>query len=348
MSGVLREGMLLGMGNPLLDISANVSEDLLQKYCMKPNDAILAEEKHMSLYEVLVTDYNCEYTAGGATQNSLRVAQWILQVPKTAIFFGCIGRDKFGKILTERAQEDGVNVQYQYTDKQPTGTCAVLITKNGTQRSLCANLAAANCFTPDHIHKPENMNYVKNAEFYYVSGFFLTVSIESILEVAKVALERNKLFMMNLSAPFLSQFFKQQMMQAMPYVDIIFGNETEATTFAKEQNFGTEDIHKIALKITQLPKNNQSRQRIAVITQGSLPVILARNGTITEFPVIDLPMEKVVDTNGAGDAFVGGFLAQLVKGGTVEQGIKCGIWTATQVVQRSGCTFEGPANYTEY
>lgn len=67
--------MLLGMGNPLLDISANVSEDLLEKYSMKPNDAILAEEKHMSLYEVLVNDYNVEYTAGGATQNSLRVAQ---------------------------------------------------------------------------------------------------------------------------------------------------------------------------------------------------------------------------------------------------------------------------------
>lgn len=67
--------MLLGMGNPLLDISANVKEDLLRKYCLKPNDAILAEEKHMSLYDVLVTDYNVEYTAGGATQNSLRVAQ---------------------------------------------------------------------------------------------------------------------------------------------------------------------------------------------------------------------------------------------------------------------------------
>lgn len=347
MTGMLREGMLFGMGNPLLDISANVDEELLERYSLKPNDAILAEQKHMSLYESLITDYNVEYTAGGATQNSLRVAQWILQVPKTAVFFGCIGRDRFGKILTERAQEDGVNVQYQYTDEQPTGTCAVLITKNGTQRSLCANLAAANCFTSDHIHKPENMKYIKNAEFYYVSGFFLTVSIDSMLEVARIALKRNKLFMMNLSAPFLSQFFKQQMMQAMPYVDIIFGNETEAATFAKEQKFGTEDLHKIALKIIELPKNNPNHRRIAIITQGSLPVILAKDGNITEFPTVDLPVDKVVDTNGAGDAFVGGFLAQIVKGGTVEQGIKCGIWTATQIVQRSGCTFEGPANYTE-
>ena len=33
-------------------------------------------------------------------------------------------------------------------------------------------------------------------------------------------------FMMNLSAPFLCQFFKEPMMQAMPYMDLLFGNET--------------------------------------------------------------------------------------------------------------------------
>ena len=34
---------------------------------------------------------------------------------------------------------------------------------------------------------------------------------------------------MNLSAPFLCQVFKKQMMDAMPFVDILFGNETVST-----------------------------------------------------------------------------------------------------------------------
>jgi adenosine kinase len=46
------------------------------------------------------------------------------------------------------------------------------------------------------------------------------------MEVADHALKTDCPFMMNLSAPFLSQFFKEPMMQAMPYVDILFGNET--------------------------------------------------------------------------------------------------------------------------
>ena len=48
---------------------------------------------------------------------------------------------------------------------------------------------------------------------------------------------------------------------------------------------------------------------------------------------------QIVDTNGAGDAFVGGFLAQLAKNKSIEDCVKCGIWAATEIIQRSGCTF---------
>lgn len=41
-----REGILLGCGNPLLDISATVDIAFLEKYGLKPDDAILAEDKH--------------------------------------------------------------------------------------------------------------------------------------------------------------------------------------------------------------------------------------------------------------------------------------------------------------
>lgn len=49
------------------------------------------------------------------------------------------------------------------------GTCAVLITNNGTQRSLCANLAAANHFTIDHIQLPKNRKIVEAVDLVYVS-----------------------------------------------------------------------------------------------------------------------------------------------------------------------------------
>jgi hypothetical protein len=42
---------------------------------MKPNDAILAEEKHMGLYEDLLQNHDAKLIAGGAAQNTARGAQ---------------------------------------------------------------------------------------------------------------------------------------------------------------------------------------------------------------------------------------------------------------------------------
>ncbi len=49
--------------------------------------------------------------------------------------------------------------------------------------------------------------------------------------------------------------------------------------------------------------------------------------------------EKIVDTNGAGDAFVGGFISQYAKGESLEKCIDCGTWASSVVIQQSGCTF---------
>lgn len=137
-------------------------------------------------------------------------------------------------------------------------------------------------------------------------GFFLTVSPESIQTVAKHAYENDKMFTMNLSAPFLCEFFRQPMLAALPYVDILFGNEAEAETFAKTNHFDTTDRKQIALKISEMEKINSKRKRIVIITQGAEAVLLAKDGTVTEYPVAKLSQDKVIDTNGAGDAFVGG------------------------------------------
>ena len=50
-----------------------------------------------------------------------------------------------------------------------------------------------------------------------------------------------------------------------------------------------------------------------------------------------LPKEKLVDTNGAGDAFVGGFLAYLAKGADLAACCNAGSYAARQIIQVSGC-----------
>ncbi|GCC26519.1 hypothetical protein chiPu_0004936 [Chiloscyllium punctatum] len=170
-------------------------------------------------------------------------------------------------------------------------------------------------------------------------GFFITVSTESILKVANHVSENNKILGLNLSAPFISQFFKEDLMKIIPYVDILFGNETEAATFAREQGFETEDIKEIAKKAQSLPKVNEKRQRVIVFTQGKEDTIMATADNVTTFPVVDIKQDEIVDTNGAGDAFVGGFLSQLVHDQPLEKCIQAGHYAANVIIRRSGCTF---------
>ncbi|KAK6929182.1 Carbohydrate kinase PfkB [Dillenia turbinata] len=320
------EGILLGMGNPLLDISAVVDDDFLTRYDIKLNNAILAEDKHLPMYDEMASKYIVEYIAGGATQNSIRVAQWMLQIPGATSYMGCVGKDKFGEEMKKSAKQAGVNVQY-YEVGTATGTCAVCVV--GGERSLVANLSAANCYKTEHLKRPENWALVEKAKYFYIAGFFLTVSPESIQLVAEHAAAKNKVFMMNLSAPFICEFFKDAQEKALPYMDYVFGNETEARTFAKVRGW----------EISQLPKASGTHKRITVITQGADPVVVAEDGMVKTFPVIVLPKEKLVDTNGAGDAFVGGFLSQLVQEKPIGDCIRAGCYAANVIIQRSGCSY---------
>lgn len=334
MAELVQEGVLLGMGNPLLDISAKVKPEMLEKYKLKANDAILTEDE--AIFEEMVGSYQVEYIAGGATQNSIRIAQWIIGKPKATTYFGCVGDDSSKQKLVEKTEEAGVNARYQISDKFPTGRCAVLIT--GVERSLVTKLDAANHFTVSHLDVEENWKLVEKAQVVYSAGFFLTVSVDSMLKVAKHCAAKGKTYCLNLSAPFLSQFFKDQMMSVLPFTDIVFGNETEAAAYAETQNLGTTDVKEIAKRIAMLPKENGSKSRLVVITQGSDPVVVVSEGVVSEYPVQALKEEEIVDTNGAGDAFVGGFLAQYVQNKPMANCINCGVWAAVEIIKRSGCT----------
>lgn len=340
------EGVIMGMGNPLLDISSEVGQEMLDKYDVKLDSAILAEEKHLPMYDELIEKHSPQFIAGGATQNSIRVAQWMLTnsgSPKNSTaFMGCVGADANGEKLEACAASDGVLAHYLKDTEQSTGTCAVLV-KDG-ERSLIANLAAANHFKPSHLETPLAKSIVEQSKFCYIAGFFLTVSVESLEEVAKQYVAQNKVFAMNLSAPFIIDFFTDQLKTALPYTDYVFCNETEAEAFGAKFEFGS-DLKEVALKLCAMDKVNATRKRTVVFTQGSKPTIVAYDGVVTEYPVELLPKDQLVDTNGAGDAFVGGFLAQLAQGKDVKEAVDAGHWAARYIIQQSGCTLSDACTY---
>jgi len=330
--------LILGMGNPLLDISSEVDAAMLEKYDLQLNNAILAEDKHQPLFAEMAALPTVQYIAGGATQNSIRVAQWMLQTPGATAYMGCVGDDDFAAAMRSACGKDGVQCAYMVDPSTPTGCCAVLVSDN--ERSLCTNLKAANNYKASHLQEPDNLAILENAKIIYSAGFFITVSPESIKLAAETAKATGAVYCMNLSAPFIMQVppFKAVLVETMPLIDILFGNETEALTWAETEGWETTDVAFIALRLSLIP-SAKGRKRKVVITQGSDPTIVAINGRVRLFPITVLPKERLVDTNGAGDAYVGGFLAAMAKGHPIEKCCEAGAYSAGVIVQHSGCTY---------
>ncbi|KAJ6217446.1 hypothetical protein RDWZM_008603 [Blomia tropicalis] len=336
MSKNLSNGYILGLGNPLLDVSANVTEDFLKKYDLKPNNAILAEEKHHNLCKDMADHFKVDYFAGGAAQNAIRVAQWFFVQPQRTTFFGGIGKDQFGDQMQKKAKEDHVNVSYYIDAKVPTGTCACLIT--GKNRSLCAYLGASQKFNLQHLK--DNIHLVNQASIFYTTGFHSMVCVEAQILLAEHAhSSKGKIFTMNLSAPYIPGACVNEFNRLLPYVDLLFGNETEAQAFADVKGWKNCNVASIAQRLADL---EHKRPRTVVITQGSEDILVAftnRPSDFRRFKVRALKAEEIVDTNGAGDSFVGGFLAYKALGKSLDECIDAGIYAAHQIIRMSGCAF---------
>lgn len=136
-----------------------------------------------------------------------------------------------------------------------------------------------------------------------------------------------------------TQTFKGRLDSVLANASFVFGNEAEAEAWGSTHNlFPWASVEQVACAISAQPFNGKG-QRCVVITQGAKPTIVAKGGVVVH--VVEVPaVESIVDTNGAGDAFVGGFLAAVSKGKTLETAARVGNWAAGIIIQRSGCCFE--------
>ncbi|ADV25846.1 Adenosine kinase, putative [Cryptococcus gattii WM276] len=341
--------LIVCIGNPLLDITVGPAEGpaYLQKYALNANDAILAEDKHMPIYDDIVTNASVSYVAGGAAQNAARAASYVLPANSVA-YIGSVGDDDLKNTLQKANEAEGVLSAYQIQlPPSKTGACAVILSNH--DRSLCTTLRAAEEFTPSHLAHPDVANIIDGAHYFYVEGYFLTHGIESALEIAKNASSKGKVVVLNLSAPFIPQFFKVQLEELLPHVDILIGNESEAAAYATATGMADAPLSEVATALAALPKSNSSRPRLIVITQGADSTLVASSSPSSSagnvkpsdpnpktYPVPKLADDQIVDTNGAGDMFAGGFLGTLAQGKDLDTAIEVGHKLGQMCVGQNG------------
>lgn len=292
-------------------------------------------------------------------------SQYVLPANSVA-YIGSVGDDDLKNTLQKANEAEGVLSAYQIQPPpSKTGACAVILSNH--DRSLCTTLRAAEEFTPSHLAHPDVANIIDGANYFYVEGYFLTHGIESALEIAKNASSKGKVVVLNLSAPFIPQFFKVQLEELLPHVDILIGNESEAAAYATATGMAVSlfpnplfprtltharqdaPLSEVATALAALPKSNSSRPRLIVITQGADSTLVASSSPSSSagnvkpsdpnpktYPVPKLADDQIVDTNGAGDMFAGGFLGTLAQGKDLDTAIDVGHKLGQMCVGQNG------------
>jgi len=150
---------------------------------------------------------------------------------------------------------------------------------------------------------------------------------------------------MNFSAEFIVSFFNDRVLALIPYATHIFTNQDEVKKFAETNKLTYTTLSELAQKISTSYESKRKNKFSLIITQGASSVLVATDGKVKEYLVDRLPPEKIVDLNGAGDAFVGGYLSRLVHGKSEAECVSAACYAAQYIIQRSGTTLSGKPSF---
>jgi len=345
---------LVAIGNPIIDISAEVSKETITKLDLKWGQTVFANEKNLPLFEELENKKDVSYIPGGSIQNTMRVCSWVLKKQNLKNNFkltmlGCVGDDKYGKKICDALKENDVVPLLQNVKNIQTSRCGVGIYKK--ERCLVPQILASNKLTKNFVE--ENMNEILNHDCLLVEAYFLQECFEICLNLVEEFKKRNKTILFTLGAVFMLEFHNEKMMTIANKCDFIIGNMEEAFALINNDKNGKKVIVKEGTKDYKLvfenfhKKMEKNNKRIAIITDDSNGVICSKYNydknqlefIIESFPE-KIPEDEIIDSNGAGDSFLGGFLSQLMIGKDLLHCSKMGNICGGINLRNVGCTFD--------
>lgn len=331
---------IVAFGNPLLDTIVFIANNqLLSKYELeKDGQKEISSEEMKNLTEDIKNESQDKtYIAGGCSQNSLRVLQWLTKKTQNVAIFGSVGNDSEASILRKLMEMDGVTTNYVTQENFTTGKTISLV--NGVNRSLVAHLGAAEILlVRDILNNKTFKNYIKNADYIYIEGYFLTKREDVATYILDYCNDLQNIVIFNISGEYVCDMVPKTLKYFVENSDVVFGNKREFEALRMIWGFSSLDQ-----LLDLLIKNGKNKLKnygnIIVITDGAKPgCCYYSNGQKYQFKVEEIAKGDIKDTTGAGDAFVGGFLAGMCEEKSIEECTKLACYAASAIIKQTGCS----------
>lgn len=220
-----------------------------------------------------------------------------------------------------------------------TGTCLCLC--RGDCRSLTANIGAALHVEKEFIEDKLN-KLTSPPQLYYIEGFFIPEKFHIIKFLHdKYSKSTDTLLMTNLNAPYIVKNFTKDITWLVRAADIVFGNKDEFEELATINGFPAMDDLLTDL-LNGYDKNG--RNKVIIVTDGANPVMIyeghLNNIQFDSHSVPEVDSDAIVDTTGAGDSFVSGFLHAFLQQKTtksIKECVEFGCEVSAKVITVIGC-----------
>jgi 2-dehydro-3-deoxygluconokinase len=235
---------------------------------------------------------------GGSESN---VAIGLQRLGVQAVWCGRVGADSLGALVEREIRAEGVDVRAAVDPSAPTGLMIKERRTPATQRvSYYRSGSAGSRIMPEDIDE----RMVSGAALLHVTGITPALSTQSAATLryavdtaraAGVPVSFDLNYRGNLWSP---EAARNAYRDIIPLADIVFAGEDEAAIAV-----GAGDPEELARRIAVLGPHQ------AVIKLGAEGALALIDGRIFRQEAVDV---EAVDTVGAGDAFVAGYLAELV------------------------------------
>jgi len=308
---------VLGIGNAIFDVLVQTDEGFLGRHGMtKGGMALIDEARATAIYADMGP---ATEMSGGSAANTI---VGIANLGARAAYVGKVRDDQIGRLYTHDIRAAGVAFETPAAAGGPaTGCSYILVTPDG-ERTMNTYLGAAQDLTPSDIDAAQ----IAAASVIYLEGYLWDPKSakEAFVKAATIAHGAGRQVALTLSDSFCVDRYRDEFLDLMRKgtVDLVFANEAELHSLYQTSDFDT------ALK--QL----QSDTKLGVVTRSEKGCVVASKDGAVAVPAF--PIQKLVDTTGAGDLFAAGFLFGLVRNAGHENAGRLGALAAAEVIQHIG------------
>jgi len=311
---------VVAVGNALVDVIAQADEAFIEAQnkehgMVKGTMTLIDAQRAVSLYDQMGPGIE---TSGGSAANTMA---GFASFGGNGGFIGKVSDDELGGVFQHDIRSLGVTFDTPTHDGwEPTGRCLILVTPDA-QRTMNTFLGASIELNSSDV----DATLIANAQITYLEGYLFDKeqAKNAFIRAAQLAHEAGRKVSLSLSDPFCVDRHREDFKNLVAnHVDILFANEDEIKSLYEVDSF--EEAAAEVKKVCEIAALTRSEKGAVIVTKDQ------------DYTITAAPVEKVVDTTGAGDQFAAGFLYGYTEGMEMQRCGELGALAAAEVISHIG------------